>query len=350
MADLRIGIIGFGKMGMLHGGIVNGLEGSTLAAVAEPSDLVARALKTLKPDVRVYSDYREMLKKEDLDAAYIATPVFQHVDMGIACVEHGVSTFVEKPLSTTASEARRLVDALERRSVPNMVAWMMRYLPTFRRAKSLLESGVLGKVIQFQVTMYVSQLFRKGKGWRYDKKKSGGGLIMGPCSHALDLVTWYFGEAAFVNARQNNFYSGETEDFLHVIFEMKSGVTGWLDSSWSVRGHRLVETRFDVHGTDGTLIVTDDIVKVFLEKEAAGLSRGWTIERIPELFEGVPIDIGGGQYTRENIEFLRCVREGRSPENNVRAAWKVHRLIDAIYASAADRGAPKEPDAFGGER
>ncbi len=338
---MKVGVIGFGKMGMLHAGIVNGLAGHEVTAVAENSDFLAQSLKALKPGLAVYADHVEMLEKEKLDAVFITTPVFAHVDMCLDCIKRGIPFFVEKPLALSAKDTERLVAALDATPTVNMVGYMMRYIGPFRKGRELISSGALGELQSFNYSLYVSQLFKPGKGWRYDKAKSGGGLMMGPTSHVVDLMSWYFGPTHGVNGNCFSAYSESTEDFLHAIFHMKSGVRGWLDSSWSVRGRRLVESRFEVHGSRGMLIVTDDNVKILLDEPAARLGEGWTSWSKPDLPQTVEIDIGGPQYTLEDVDFLNCVAAKRPVESNVHTAYEVQKIISAIYESSDEKGAFK---------
>lgn len=339
MADnKRVGIIGFGKMGMLHAGIVHALKGYEVAAIAENSEFVTQSLKVLAPHFRVYTDWKEMLDKEKLSSVFITTPVNAHVEMCLECARRGIPFFVEKPLALDAADCKRLVDGLAKTPVTNLVGYMMRHLGTFKKGREILRAGTLGETITFHVSLYVSQLFKKGKGWRYDKSKSGGGLMMGPTCHVVDQLVWYFGPAAGVNAYSLAPYSEVVEDFLHGQLHMQSGVKGSLDSSWSVRGRRLVESRIEIHGTRGQMIVTDDSVRVLLDEDAAGMKKGWTIIQKPEVWQHAEIDIGGPQYTLEDVEFLEAVEEGRSCECDVASSYEVHKIISSLYESAADRG------------
>ncbi len=337
---LNVAVVGIGKMGLLHAGILNGLEGVKLRAIADTSKFLLGFAQSLKDDVEIYDDFRTMLDRSRPDAAVLATPVFLHVPMANECLQRGIPFFLEKPLSLTSADAEPLVAAVEQRKLTTMVGYMMRYVETFARAKQLLQSGALGELITFNATIYVSQLFKTGKGWRYNKKESGGGVVIGQATHLIDLLRWYFGPVSLVSAHTRNWYSQEVEDFAHAHFEFAGGVTGWLDSSWSVRHHRLLEVSLTVHAANGNLMVCDDYVKLYLDKPAAGFHAGWTNFMKPDLFEGVAIDLGGPQYTRQDSAFITAVKNGTSVESDVRNAYEVQRIVDAIYASAAKHGEP----------
>ncbi|RIK81942.1 hypothetical protein DCC62_01070 [candidate division KSB1 bacterium] len=176
---LNVAVVGIGKMGLLHAGIMNGLEGVRLSAIADTSKFLLGFAQSLKDDLNIYDDYREMLDKAKPDAAVLATPVFLHVPMAAECVKRGIPFFLEKPLSIVSRDADDLVADIEKKKLTTMVGYMMRYVETFAKAKELLQSGALGEIITFNATIYVSQLFKTGKGWRYDKKESGGGVVIG---------------------------------------------------------------------------------------------------------------------------------------------------------------------------
>jgi len=172
---LRVGVIGFGKMGLLHASIASGLGVSSLAAVADPTTGVLDPLRRLKPVISVYEDYERMLANESLDAVFITSPTHLHASTALACVSAGLPFLVEKPLSARASDCEPLVAAVARTRLTNAVGYMARHADTFRKAKQIVDSGVLGRLVHLQATMYVSQLFGAGQGWRYDPAYSGGG-------------------------------------------------------------------------------------------------------------------------------------------------------------------------------
>ena len=337
---MKVSVIGIGKMGLLHAGIMNNLENVKLTAISDTSKMLLSFTKNLKKDVGVYDNYVKMLDKERPDLTVITTPVFLHVPMAQECVKRNIPFFVEKPLSPFSTDAAEMVETIDQKNLTTAVGYMMRYVETFAKAKEIIDSGVLGRLINFRSTIYVAQLFRKGKGWRYDKKESGGGVVIGQATHLIDLMKWYFGPVEMVSAHTKNFYSEEVEDFAHAHFEFKSGVTGWLDSSWSMRHHRLLEIVIEVNAENGNLTVSDDEVKFFLDKPANGTAAGWTHFARPDLFEGVEIDLGGPQYTRQDVQFIEAVKSGGQVSNDVRSAYEVQKIVDAVYMSADKHGAP----------
>ncbi len=337
---IKVAVIGVGKMGMLHAGILNGLEGVALTAVSDTSGLLLGGMKSLKPELRVYEDYLAMLDKEDVNAVVIATPVFLHVEMAEACLKRGLPILLEKPLSHRAAEAEHLVPIAQEKGIVTQVGYMLRYVETFMKAKEIMDTGILGRVIHFRGTVYVSQLFRRGKGWRYDPQRSGGGVVSAQATHLIDLLYWYFGRAALVSGHTRAWYSEQVEDFAHAWIEFENGARGWIDSSWSMRHHRLMEVEINLSCEYGSLTVSDDSLKLFLDQKKGRFNAGWTSWRRPDLFEGVEIDLGGPQYTRQDKDFIRAIREGGSVESDLASSLEVQRIVDAFYRSADSQGKP----------
>ena len=336
---MRIAIIGMGKMGLLHGAILNALENVEVCALADSSKFLTGFAKNLT-HLPTYTDYITMLDKESPEAVVIATPVFLHRAMAQECVQRGIPFFLEKPLALNAREAESLVESLAQTNLITMVGYMMRFAESFTKAKDIVDSEVLGKIINFRSQIYVSQLFKTGKGWRYEKKESGGGVVIGQATHLIDLLHWYFGPVERVSAQIKNWYSQEVEDFAHAYLSFKNGVTGWLDSSWSIRHHRLMEITIEIDAENGNLIVTNDFVKFYLDQPVDNLSAGWHNYLRPELFKGVSFDVGGTYYTLQDQHFVEAVRSGKQVDSDVRNAFEVQKIVDAIYMSAEKYGQP----------
>jgi len=328
-------------MGLLHAGIMNGLHDVELCAICDKSKFLLGFAKSLR-DIPAYEDYCLMLDREEPDAVVLTTPVFLHIPMAKECVDRNIPFFLEKPLCLRSEEAAPLVAEIDSKGTVSMVGYMMRYMETFSLAKKIVDSQVLGKIISFGATMYVSQLFRKGKGWRYEREKSGGGVIIGQATHLIDMLQWYFGSIQKVSAHTIRFYSSEVEDFAHVYFSFEAGMSGWIDSSWSMRHHRLLETEISINTENGNLTVNDDSLKLFLEKDSRDYPAGWTTFKRPDLYRGVEIDLGGPHFSRQDMDFVSAVRENRQLQSSLKNAYCVQKVVDCIYRSAQAEGAPQE--------
>jgi predicted dehydrogenase len=318
-----------GKMGILHGGILQALDGVKVCAIADKEKLIPSFVAKILPNIEVYNDYKKMLDKENLDLVYITTPTSLHAAIAEECVDRGLNFFVEKPLGTSVNDCVTLVNKIKQQSVINMVGYCKHYVDTFRKAKQIIDSGILGDLVYLNSYMYVSQMFSPGRGWRYKRESSGGGVLNILATHLVDILLWFFGDISQVNGKIKSYYSEDVEDFVHSYLLFKSGLEGYLDASWSVRNYRLPEIRVEVDAKNGKLIVTDDYVKLYSDKTSQ-----WQTWYKQDLYNGVDIDVGGPEYTREDKHMVESVRSKQNPETDVPYAFKVQKITDAIYESA----------------
>lgn len=341
----HVAIVGFGKLGLLHTGVFNALPDWKVGFIVDTSSTMLSMLKSKMPQIQTFGSHTELLAKHgaEIRAAVIATPSQTHVPIALDFAQQNIPMLIEKPLSISADQAEPLVDLVNKNSLVNRVGYMSRFIPLFSKAKSILSSEALGRLQSLRSTMYIGQLFRKGKGWRYSKEASGGGVLITQNSHLLDLLTWLLGDVAWVSAQEKRLYSTDVEDEMHCYFGFKSGLTGFLDSSWSKRHHRTLTMSIEIQGENGTLSVSEDDLQVFLSESHAGLASGWTNFKKPDVFKGVFFDVAGPQYSLQAEEFIRAV-DG-TPINEIQGAnfqssLNVQRTVDAIYRSATLRGQP----------
>ena len=337
---LKIGIIGLGRMGLLHTAIFNSLPESEVVAVVDPSMFPAKPLSMLNPKIKVFSTIEKMFKNIKIDGVLIASPVGFHVENALECVRNDVPFLIEKPLAINAAQAAPLIDELEKKSLPNMIGYMARNIDSFREGKKIIASGALGKIINVKGTVYVSQLFKQGKGWRYDPKVSGGGVLESQGSHLLDLLYWYFGRVKKVNADTLSVYSKGIEDFAHVILDFENGLKGWIDASWSVRFKRKMELKLDILGENGSLVLSDDTLDLYLDSAVGDYKEGKTYLSANDLFSGVHIDIGGAKFTYQDQEFIKAILEKRNTSPSIKDGYHIQQIVDSCYDSASNNGAP----------
>ena len=340
MSKLRGAVVGFGKLGLLHAGLINGLPGSTLSAVVESSRLVQKIVGRQFANVEVFSNVDELVSKNKPDFVVIATPTGSHISIAETLVRANIPVLIEKPLALNSMDAIPLTVALAENWVPNMVGYMGRYIDTFLKAAQLIHQEVLGSVRMIRSSMYIEQLLKPGEGWRYDPKLSGGGVLITQNSHLIDKLRWMFGDIFEVSGNTNKLVSQDVEDHVHSYLKFDSGAVGFMDASWSARHFRTPTISIHVQGDYGTLDVNDDEVRLYLDSPTLGYSGGWTNWRKPDLYQPVPLDIGGTQYTLQMLEFLNAVTNHTDVQSNVASGLKTQKIIDAIYESSRNGGAP----------
>jgi len=176
---MNVGIVGLGKMGMLHTGILNTIENVNVVSLAERESLLVKYIKNSLPGINVFQELKDMLYSENLDLVYITTPVSSHKELVLECIKKKINFFVEKPLTRNLDEAKKIHVQIKNSSVINAVGYNLRFFETFLKTKSLLDSKILGEISNVKTSMYVANIFSKPSGWRFKKKISGGGSTTG---------------------------------------------------------------------------------------------------------------------------------------------------------------------------
>jgi predicted dehydrogenase len=218
---VRVGLIGCGTIAYWsHLRTLRQLSGVTLAAAADP-DPVARARAASLVRGPVHDQLNDLLL-DDVDAVVISAPNRFHAELTVAAARAGKHVYVEKPLATTASEARTVVDVVSQSNVIATVGFNYRHHPAHQRARTLLQSGRIGKVRAVQSAFCEPSLPETMPEWKR-RRGSGGGALLDLASHHVDLLRWLLeDEVATVDARIT---SSRTEhDGATLALTMRGGV------------------------------------------------------------------------------------------------------------------------------
>ena len=162
----NVGIVGLGKMGILHAGIANSIPDTQVKAICETDSLLARLARNFLPKtITLYDNHLKMLDNEQLDAVFITTPISTHVPIALDLVQANkdLSLFVEKPLASTADQAQLACDAVRKSSRIHMVGFQKRFSPVFQRAKEFLENGSIGGLDVFQSILVLVRCTSRGR-------------------------------------------------------------------------------------------------------------------------------------------------------------------------------------------
>ncbi len=326
---VRIGIVGLGKMALLHASILGSMEDTELVAFCEISPLVRRFAGKFFPSVRVVASVTE-LAGMGLDAVYITTPAGSHFPIMKTVYDTGIARhiFVEKPLATSFARAREAAELARSRGGANMVGYNRRFSVTFARAKQLLGEGVVGPPASFQAYAYSSDFY----GARVSRKASArGGVINDLGCHAADLALWFFGPMDVTGAHMKPLLGGPGEDEADCTVITANGLRGEIKTSWCRPDYRMPEFGLVVEGPKGTLKVNEDRVEL-------GLGGQVTTWHRHDLGDEVPFFIGGTEYVREDHAFVRSILDGGSVEPGFETASQVEKLTDAIKGVSGGAG------------
>jgi len=328
--DLKCAVVGLGKMGILHSGILNLLRSNLVRAVVDKSYLTRIGASRLIKSVKFYGDLDKMLHRESPDVVYVATPVQSHWDIVSSLLKANVGwIFVEKPPTVNYAQLLSLIDKMTDQTV--MVGLQKRFALPFRHVKMLLSSGVMGEIEG--VSAYIRSGDVVAPVWRSDT--IGRGVLLDLGVHLIDLLVWIFDVKFVEGSRSQRIYSGRDDRF-----EVGLRTTGDLqvtaEVTWSNSEYRWPETYLEVTATRGLLRATEDYLKVDLtEKHALLNHRRKLVLYKPHYYQSVPpVNLADPEYTLEHLHFLSCIYSGAEPLTSLRNVSRSMNLIDELYAKA----------------
>lgn len=251
----RAGVIGAGAISQaLHLPGYRKDRRASLVAFADPA--VARHKEVLEayPRLRAYTDYKEMLRAEDLDVVSVASPNVFHAEQAVAALRAGCHVLCEKPIATTLRDANRMIAASKKARRKLMIGFTHRMFRGPERCKELLAKRRLGKPFMIRVRFAHGGPYPgwAKNSWFYNKELSAGGAMLDMGIHAIDLCHWLIGPIMSVSAQAATLIKKiEVDDNALLQLEFKNGALGYIEVGWtSMPGF----SGFEIYGTKGTLI------------------------------------------------------------------------------------------------
>lgn len=325
--DLRVAIVGLGKMGLLHASILSVLPDVQLVAMCEKSSVTRRLWKKLFRGIQIVDD-AEKLSDLDLDAVYVTTPIPSHFSVAktLYTGNKTCNLFVEKTLASDCDEAKELCELADRFGGVNMVGYLRRFAVTFRKAKDLLSEEIVGDVTGFGGYAYSSDF--SGVNSSSKTPASRGGVLRDLGCHAIDLATWFFGDLKVDSAKVESMTDGCSGDVWHFTLRTPSGLIGDFKASWCMHGYRMPEIELQISCSKGIVEVNDDFVKL---RPNHGRVSTWYRH---DLNDTAGFWLGGPEYFREDDFFVKSVRENLHAEPDFNMAAKVDCLIGDVLSRA----------------
>ncbi|MCD1260639.1 Gfo/Idh/MocA family oxidoreductase [Paenibacillus athensensis] len=188
---------------------------------------------------KAYSSYQELFNNEKVDAVSVCTPNFLHAEVSIAAANAGAHVLVEKPMATTTEEGEAMIEAARKNNVFLMVGHNQRLMPPHVKAKELLETGRMGKVLTFRTAFGhggPENWSVDGQGsWFFRKEEAIMGAMGDLGVHKSDLIRYLLDDevsevASFISTLHKQ---GDVDDNATCILRMKSGTIGTLVASWT---------------------------------------------------------------------------------------------------------------------
>lgn len=307
----------------------------------------------LSKDVTLYHDYRKLLEDKNVDAVCIATPDHWHALQTIDAVDAGKDVYLEKPVSITLYEGRKIVEAARRTNRIVTVGYIRRYSEMYQKLPALIKSGKLGELSMISGHYYGNMTPggignmqpetppadfdwdtwlgpRAYRAYQYNIApymfrwwKDYSSQIANQGSHFLDIIQWLTGESApvAVTATGSNHIIKDDRDIpenMDILYELASGRTIHFRVSETVSQPGLDYGYIELLGTKGSLYISDGGYKYF--PTAPGQFQTWKPDASPE---DVKIAWDWRDWTVDHFkDFVDCIRTRRTPLASIEQSFR----------------------------
>lgn len=316
--EVKVGFIGAGKIAHRHMEKLTKIKGVRLISFCDIEEARAREAMR-KYGGRYYTEYRQMLEKEDLDAVYICLPPFAHTDQEILAAKAGINIFVEKPIALDLEKVHQTEEVVEKNGIISSVGYLYRYADIVNRAKEVLTHK--------KVAMFLGYYFCPipSLHWWGARRRSGGQIVE-QTTHIFDLARYLIGEVDEIyghrirGLRNEKNKNCDIDDASCIILRFQNGAIGNISSSCLLS-----------HGRDwGADLVTPNMrIQLHLSSHLLKISN--------EKEEEMKMQID--PYELEDRAFIQAVKE-RNPERIKSSYADALKTLELTLAanSALDKG------------
>jgi len=333
-AAVGVAVIGYGYWGPNLLRNFAKTEGANVVGVSDMDPLKLSAAKRLFPAVVETTDFRTLLKDTRVDAVAIATPVHSHYEIALAALRAGKHVLVEKPLTQTSEQARRLIDEAERRNRILMVDHTFVYTPAVRRIRDLIGERALGNLYYYNSTRASLGLFQ-----------SDVNVIWDLAVHDISIIQYLLNETPVaVSATGVSHLAGSPENMAYIALFFRNNCIAHISVNWLSP----VKIRQILIGGSSKMIMYDDLQTT---EKIRVYDKGVTISSQQRDVHQLRIGYRAGDMwaphlpAKEALEteaehFIACIRQQETPISGGASGLQVVQILEAASKSLAAQGAP----------
>lgn len=346
MKKLRFGIIGAGGIadrrtlpGMLMA------KNAEITAVMEVNQTLAEKLRGKYNAKYAYTTAEELVKNEEIDAVYIASPVVFHCRQAMLAADYGKHILIEKPIAMDIEEGERLLGYCKERGVKIAAGFMMRFGTYVMRMKEAVQAGKLGKVVS-AYSQFTAWFPESAGNWRQEKAKSGGGCLMDMGVHCIDLIEYVTGSRVCEVVALNDTlaFRYDVEDSSTVLLKLDNGAQCVVQTNFNIPDE-VAKWRLEFFGTKGRLLGDNVIGQVDGGKlNVAFMDEVSGYNAAQNHTENIGKDIEaefGNMYTREVESFADSILNEKPLIVPAEDAVHIQKVVAAAYKSSEQRVAVK---------
>ena len=335
--EIGLAVVGCGTIGRIRTMLACNFPGVTWLGVC---DLKENLAKKLAEDAQAdfwTTDYKELLKRSEINAAIIATGENQHVAPTLQAVERRVDMLIEKPLATDAKESQKILQAIQASGVDAVVGYTNRFRRRFLAIKERIKTKQIGEVTAATTRAFMNRMVPIATVRRTEQRKTLTPMVVSG-THSLDMSLWLLEgkEPVEVYARSVDKVLGKwgTKDATFGLFTMKDGTIWSMNISWAlptVWPGPVYTLEIGIVGTKGVITIDDTHRDLVLASELPQWS-GYKPEGYQPDFE-------------RHVEFLTSYPPGDiafgqlwGPMREESNAWlaRIHMGLETPHATAEE--------------
>jgi UDP-N-acetylglucosamine 3-dehydrogenase len=304
---VKIAIIGCGAVAeKMHWPEYTRSQDAEIVACVDIIEEKAQHLAELVGGAEAYSDYHDVLVRDEVQAVDICLPNYLHAPVTIAAAGAGKHILCEKPMSISMADAQAMIDAAESAGVTLMVRQSTRFAPPYSRVKEVVDSGVLGKINTARGVHCHGgpEFWTPNYRWFFTKDLVGAGAALDMGIHICDFVLWLVGKevvevTGFAGTLEKDI---EVDDNIMTLMRFDDGTFAFCQASWSVKP--MGDSSLTIHGERGVLrLRRDPEHPIVLELRS---EEGGPDLQYPEIAFPGPWGTACGH-------FVECLVEGKEP-------------------------------------
>lgn len=334
---MKYALIGCGRISTNHVKAVlnNNLEFVAACDIVPEHITSLLAKHSLENDTTIkhYTDYKQMIKENDIELISIATESGIHAEIALYCINHGINVIIEKPMAMNMKDANEIICLSEEKKVKVAACHQNRFNVAVQEMRKALDEGRFGKLSHgsIHVRWNRNEEYYTQAPWRGTWKQDGG-CLMNQCIHGIDLLRWTFGnevEEVYGQIRQQFHDYLEAEDVGMAIVKFKNGAIGTIEGTTNVYPQNLEETLY-VFGENGTVKIggkSTNNIDVWDFKDET------ETDIVNKSLKEATSNVYGNGHTSLFADMIEAIQNNRTPYVDAVAGRNALEMILAIYKS-----------------
>ena len=341
---IKIGIIGAGHISESHLKAFGQMENCQVKAISDLNEDLAKKRATDFGVPNVYTDYKELLKDNEINAIVVATPTFAHKDIVIDALKSGKNVLCEKPPALNALEVAECEKVARETGMLLMYGLVCRFRPVNTYLKKLIDNGEMGEFVSAEC-LRISRC-SSSMGWLASRER-GGGALRDECIHELDSALWFMGypKPKTVVATESFVNSDFAAKMTHDSWETFHKVDCERDIESVIDGFVVLDNGVGLHVKTASVLNTVDeprVIEVCGEKLGAKIAPDENYRMVLKLVEldeptfvhKTPELPSVSPFFQMLTHFVDCVENGTECVCKPEDALVLMQVVDALYESA----------------